>query len=400
MLTFRRFPLMLTFFERDLWPAADPALVDAGREGEAAVARARIVLLLVLIASPVATLLRLPGERPALIAVVMAGVFLGVSLWLLRLADRREHRPWLGFATAAADVTFVSVYHAFIFSSGFPDMALGSRATFALYLVGVTATSLRQDRRITTCTGLLAAAQWLLLMAWARATGTADAAVAAGRFYGDTSLVGQAEEVILIAVATMLARMIVGRAGAMRLSSVRDGLTGLLSRGHFEERLATELIRSARQKRPLTLAVIDLDGFKRVNDTHGHPAGDLVLREVGTRLMTGVRRTDLSARIGGDEFALVFVDTSVADAAAKLEEIRAAVAAQIVRLRNDSGVSVTLSAGVAVAPDDATDAETLVAVADRRLLQAKQLGRNRLVASDTAVAPAQARKRPEGSWNI
>lgn len=400
MLTFRWFPLMLNFFQRDLWPAADPALVDAGREGEAAVARARIVLLLVLIASPVATLLRTPCERPALIAVVMAVVFLGASVWLLRLADRREHRPWLGFATAAADVTVVSVYHAFIFSSGFPDMALGSRATFALYLVGITATSLRQDRRITTCTGLLAAAQWLLLMAWARATGAADAAVAAGRFYGDTSLAGQAEELILIAVATMLARMIVGRAGAMRLSSVRDGLTGLLSRGHFEERLATELIRSARQKRPMALAVIDLDGFKRVNDTHGHPAGDLVLREVGTRLITGVRRTDLSARIGGDEFALVFVDTSVEDATAKLEEIRAAVAAQVVRLRNDSGVGVTLSAGVAVAPDDATDAETLVAVADRRLLQAKQLGRNRLVATDTVVPPAQGRKPPEGSWNI
>jgi diguanylate cyclase (GGDEF)-like protein len=391
---------MVRFLEHGIWPPADPALVDAGREGEAAVARARIVILVMLLASPVATLARNPGETPALLALVLDAVFIAVSFALLKLTARRGTAWWLGFATSAADITYVTLYHAFIFASGYPAMAFGSRATFALYLVAITATSLRQDRRIATIAGLLAAIEWLALIAWAQATGYAAAASEAGRFYGETTLSGQAEELVVFAVMTMLARMIVGRAAATRLSSVRDSLTGLLSRAHFEERLTTELIRGERQRRPLALAVIDLDGFKRINDTYGHPSGDIVLREVAARLTRGVRRTDLSARIGGDEFALVFVDTNVADAAIKLEEIRAAVAAHIVRLRNEQGVTVTLSAGVAVAPLDGTDVETLVAAADARLLIAKQLGRNRLVVSDDRLRVPVPRSAPDGSWNI
>lgn len=391
---------MIRFLEHGLWPAADPSLLDAGRDGEAAVARARIVILALLLVGPVATLSRNPAEPPALAAILLDGAFIAVSVALVTITARRDTRSWLGFATAAADVTFVTIYHLFIFISGFAVMALGSRVTFGLYLLAIAATSLRLDRRIATFAGVLAAVQWLLLVAWAQADGYAAAAVASGRFYGDTTLLGQSEEMVILAVTTMLARVIVGRASALRLSSVRDGLTGLLSRAHFEERLATELIRSARQRRPLAVAVIDLDGFKQINDRMGHPAGDTVLREVAARLTRGVRRTDLSARIGGDEFALVFVDTSVADAAVKLEEIRIAVGEQVVPLRNDTGVAVTLSAGISVAPLDGDDAETLVAAADRRLLVAKQMGRNRLVVSDTLASPWPARRVPEGSWNI
>jgi diguanylate cyclase (GGDEF)-like protein len=391
---------MVRFFEHRLWPPADPALVDAGREGEAAVARARIVVLVLLIASPIASLIRNPGETPALFALLTDAAFIIISVSLLKLTSRRETSPWLGFATSAADITYVTLYHAFIFASGFAAMAIGSRVTFALYLLAIAATSLRQDRRIATFAGVLASVQWLLLLAWARRVGYADAATQSGGFYGETSLGGQAEELIIFAVMAMLARMIVGRAAATRLSSVRDSLTGLMSRAHFEERLATELIRSARQRKPLALAVIDLDGFKRVNDTYGHPSGDIVLREIAARLTSGVRRTDLSARIGGDEFALVFVDTNVADAVVKLEAIRASVAAHVVRLRNDSGVTVTLSAGVAVSPLDGEDADALVAVADSRLLIAKQLGRNRLVVADDSEVPNHVKKVPDGSWNI
>jgi diguanylate cyclase (GGDEF)-like protein len=390
---------MIRFLENGLWPTADPALIDAGRQGEAAVARARIVLLVLLLASPTAALVRNPGDTPALFALVMDLIFIGVSTALLKTA-RRETAPWLGFATSAADVTYVTLYHAFIFASGDAPMALGSRVTFALYLLAITATSLRQDRRIATFAGTLAGLEWLALLVWARSMGYVDAASAGGRFYGETTLSDQAEELIVIAVITMMARMIVERAGALRLSSVRDSLTGLLSRSHFDERLATELIRSARQRRPLALAVIDLDGFKRINDTYGHPSGDIVLREVALLLSRGVRRTDLSARIGGDEFALVFVDTNVADAAMRLEDIRNAVASHVARLRNDRRVTVTLSAGIASAPVDGDNADTLVAAADARLLVAKQTGRNRLVISDTVSAPPSGKKAAEGSWNI
>ena len=140
-----------------------------------------------------------------------------------------------------------------------------------------------------------------------------------------------------------------------------------------------ELMRTTRTRRPLALAIIDVDQFKRVNDTAGHLAGDDVLREVAARLTKTVRRTDLCARYGGDEFALAFIDTGADDAAARLEEIRRTVSATPIPLRIHAVVTITCSAGIAVAPLDGGDATTLVSIADTRLLAAKNAGRDRLM---------------------
>jgi len=201
------------------------------------------------------------------------------------------------------------------------------------------------------------------------------------RLFNDTDvdMMAVVEELVIIAAATMLARIIASRARGLRLSSIRDNLTGLLNRAHFEERLAMELMRSSRTHRPLALAIIDVDQFKRVNDTAGHLAGDEVLREVAARLTKTVRRSDLYCRFGGDEFALAFIDTSVVDAAARLEEIRRTVSATPIALRVQTVVTITCSAGVAVAPLDGEDATTLLSIADARLLAAKSGGRDRLM---------------------
>ena len=353
---------MLLRVRRGLWPPVDPALVDAGREGELAVARTRIAIVVVLALSPATALVQNPGRTGAAPALVIEFLFIALAVAVLQLARRHPPVPWLGFATAALDVSFVSFYHATVFIGAF---ALTSRVAFALYLLAILATSLRNDGRVATFAGLLAASEWIVLI----------------HFYGGgtVDMMGEIEELVIIAAATMLARIIASRARGLRLSSIRDNLTGLLNRAHFEERLATELMRSTRHLRPLALAIIDVDQFKRVNDTAGHLAGDEVLREVGVRLTKTVRRTDLCARFGGDEFALAFIDTSVADAAAKLEEIRRTVSATPIPLRIQAVVTITCSAGVAVAPLDGADATTLIGIADARLLAAKQAGRDRLM---------------------
>ena len=370
---------MLRTIQRGLWPPVDPALVDAGREGELAVARTRIAIVLLLALGPAATLIRHPGETQAALALVLEALFVALAIPVLRLARRRPPVPWLGFVTAALDVTFVTFYHALIFISGFALVALTSRVTFALYLLAILATSLRNDGRVATFAGALAAVQWLAVVQWANLAGYAQAAVADGRFYGDATMAGQIEELVIIAAATTLALIIVSRARTLRLSSIRDNLTGLLNRVHFEERLTTELMRSVRHPRPLALALIDLDQFKRVNDSAGHLVGDDVLREAAARLTKKVRRTDLCARFGGDEFALAFIDTNVADAAARLEEIRRTVSATPIPLGVKAVVTITCSAGVAVAPLDGSDAVSLISIADMRLLAAKKAGRDRLM---------------------
>ncbi len=365
MLSFDAAPSMLLRLRRGLWPPVDPALVDAGREGELAVARTRIAIVVLLALNPAAALIRSPAQTPAALALVIEILFIALALTVLQLARRHPPLSWLGFASVALDISFVSFYHATVSIGGFALIALTSGAAFALYLLAILATSLRNDGRVATFAGLLAAAEWIALL----------------HFFNDNSvdMMGEIEELAIIAAATMLARIIASRARGLRASSIRDNLTGLLNRAHFEERLATELMRTSRHHRPLALAIIDVDQFKRVNDTAGHLAGDEVLREVGVRLTKTVRRTDLCARFGGDEFALAFIDTSVADAAAKLEEIRRTVSATPIPLRIQAVVTITCSAGVAVAPLDGADATTLIGIADSRLLAAKHGGRDRLM---------------------
>jgi len=273
--------------------------------------------------------------------------------------------PYIGFTGAALFVSFVSLCQAAVFSGAWPPFALTSRVTVALYLIAIFLTALRDDPWLAIFTGLLVSVEWSAL----------GALFPTAR----SNLVGSVEELLVIVAATMLAATLASRARALELSSIRDDLTGLLNRPHFEQRLATELMRSSRSRRPLALAMIDVDQLQRVNETAGAAAGDEVVREVAARLTMRMRRSDLCARFGGDEFALAFVDTSVADAAAKVDDIRRAVAATPISLRIRAVLTITCSAGVAAAPLDGEDAETLLRIAQARLSAAKNSGRDRLM---------------------
>src|SRR5438034_3544154 len=119
----RAIPSMLRRMRRGLWPPVDPALVDAGREGELAVARTRIAVVVLLALNPAAALLQRPGQTPAALALVIDILFIALALTVLQLARRHPPVPWLGFATAALDVTFVSFYHATVFIGAFALIA-------------------------------------------------------------------------------------------------------------------------------------------------------------------------------------------------------------------------------------------------------------------------------------
>lgn len=173
---------------------------------------------------------------------------------------------------------------------------------------------------------------------------------------------------------------------ALRRLATRDQLTGLLNRREFERIMGEERERALRFGYPLALAMVDIDHFKSINDTYGHPAGDAVLREVARRLGAQVRTVDRVARYGGEEFGLILMQTDTPGANDVATRICAAIAAEPVAIEGVPPLRVTISAGVAALPEHATTGAGLVAAADKALYAAKAGGRNRAVAAGTATA--------------
>jgi diguanylate cyclase (GGDEF)-like protein len=190
---------------------------------------------------------------------------------------------------------------------------------------------------------------------------------------GDAALVASSAEQVALALERY--RFI---AMVQRQASI-DDLTGLYNHRFLVDYLGQQVALAERLNTPLAVLVLDLDHFKRVNDTHGHPVGDVVLTSFAHTLTNSIRRADLAARYGGEEFIVVMSNTAAPDARRVAEKIRSAVEALAVPV--DSGgqaVTLTVSVGGAAYPSDTTTAQELLATADAALYHAKHGGRNRV----------------------
>ncbi|MNY17455.1 Response regulator PleD [compost metagenome] len=165
------------------------------------------------------------------------------------------------------------------------------------------------------------------------------------------------------------------RARLLRTYMTRDSLTGLYNHTHLQEQLELALARARRHGGPFAFAMVDLDRFKSVNDTHGHLAGDRVIKSLSTLLKQRLRNTDLIGRYGGEEFAVILGGVDAAGAVQVLDEIRRAFAGLRHRTGDGGEFAVTLSAGVAAYPGHG-ELSALIEAADRALYRAKEQGRN------------------------
>ncbi|MBI3443796.1 MAG: EAL domain-containing protein [Magnetospirillum sp.] len=159
--------------------------------------------------------------------------------------------------------------------------------------------------------------------------------------------------------------------------SIRDPLTRLYNRRKFDEFLDHEIDRAQRHGHPFCVAQIDLDDFKNINDTFGHPIGDLVLKELASVLYREVRRTDVVARVGADEFSVLLPETTLEEGIAAAEKLRQAVADCQLGLPV-GGVRITSSVGLVCYPDHAGDAQKLAIAADVAIYKAKRSGKNQV----------------------
>ncbi len=166
--------------------------------------------------------------------------------------------------------------------------------------------------------------------------------------------------------------------------SITDGLTKLYNHRHFQDELMRAFEESERYGRPLSLAIVDLDFFKKINDTYGHAVGDEVLKTVSHIFQDSIRSTDLAARYGGEEFAVMMPETELAEALVFAEKIRTLVESQTVKTQAGT-VSVTVSIGVGSVPHSRIHtAKELVVAADKALYRAKRNGRNQVQAEKRA----------------
>jgi two-component system cell cycle response regulator len=366
---------------RELWSAAweapDSQTRDYGREGEILFARIRLVIVAVIVLIPLKSILidrRNPDNWVGL-AVALVAVLLGTMV--LGLARRPSPPRWLGLFSSLLDVTLVSAVNVGFLVAGHPLTATNSQVVYSIYFLCLTGTCLRLDTRLCLAAGAAATIEYGALVAWTAAHWDLAGPAFAHDPYGAFSWDNQAGRLLLLGLATALAWIIVSRADRYWRDSVFDRLTGLPNRRYIESRLDQAMAAARRTRRPLVLALADLDYFKQINDRHGHAVGDEVLCHAASSLSRAFRRSDVIARYGGEEFVILFPEAEPAAAAERLEQLRAEVAREPVPV-SGTEVPITLSVGLAVFPQDGETPADLLARADQRLYAAKRAGRNRV----------------------
>ena len=222
-------------------------------------------------------------------------------------------------------------------------------------------------------------AEWFMLRKFRALLSAADR-MRGGDLNARTGIPHGAEELSQLAHAfDDMAGALQQREQRLQEQAISDPLTGLYNRRYLNEFLPRELARSGRSAMPVAVMLIDLDHFKRVNDSSGHEAGDIVLTAVGNLLRGNVRGSDIACRYGGEEFALILPETSADAATRRAEDIRLAISTlNLTHARRPLG-KVTASFGIAVYPYHAQDTDDLLRVADMALYAAKGAGRNRIV---------------------
>jgi diguanylate cyclase (GGDEF)-like protein len=179
-------------------------------------------------------------------------------------------------------------------------------------------------------------------------------------------------------IVSSMVRSTSTRVSKLQSMAATDVLTGLVNRRQFNSQLDAEIARAKRYRGPLSLALFDIDDFKKVNDFYGHPTGDRILQELGLLISNNVRESDISARYGGEEFALILPETGQIDAYELLERLRAMIERTVFCLP-DNPMTVTISVGVAQLDAEEAKSYELIEKADAALYQAKKQGKNQVV---------------------
>jgi diguanylate cyclase (GGDEF)-like protein len=170
----------------------------------------------------------------------------------------------------------------------------------------------------------------------------------------------------------------------LREESIRDPLTGLYNRRYLEDAVEREFARALRDQYPVGIIMVDIDHFKKVNDSFGHISGDVVLQKLANLFLNSFRLEDIICRFGGEEFIIVMPATSAFTAIERVEEFRITLENTVMDILGNP-IHITISAGVSVFPDDGRSFEDVIHAADQAMYKAKAAGRNQIIAATVSI---------------
>jgi diguanylate cyclase (GGDEF)-like protein len=349
----------------------DQALVRARTSGEVLVGMMRLGLILAIV---IANTIYDPEVIRSKLGLALT---LGAPLYaagILALAVKIE-RPWIAWASCGLDVTLISTTLFLFVVSGEPLGAVNNKFLFETYSFVVINSILRFDWRLCAFTASLAFLQFLGITSYVAAHW--DLATLASPSFGVFNPATHSFRMIVLVGAGASSVAAAKWARHLRLMVGTDHLTGLSQRRPFLERIQEELERSGART-SLSVALFDVDEFKRYNDRFGHLDGDRALQLLAQRLRKLIRTTDLAARFGGEEFIVAFPRMDVVRATRRVNELRLELAKTA--LPTTEGVQhLTVSAGVGSWPEDGQTFDEVLARVDERLYEAKRSGRNRVI---------------------
>jgi len=358
----------------------DEIMLELGAGGELLVARVRALLSALILLLPLISAASGAKISETLIGLA-AAVFINImaQLWLALARDPRRH-GWLPYATGTYDITTTTGVLVLL-ALGDRAAGLNSLVIWGFYLIGIGMTALRNDGRLTLYVVGLAIGQYALLI-WAILASATTPEQLMSVDYGTVSIASQIERLILLLLMGLLTITIVHRMQRMVQLSGRDGLTGLPNRLWLLQRMP-QIVDSVRSEGgSLTLALLDLDRFRRINDEIGPRDGDRALRQIAAQFGEVLEPSEHLARIGGQEFVLL-LHCPIGSAWERIDRLRRAIAErQFVAESSSEAQRVTFSAGLVAWPQDGADLSALLRSADRRLQQAKRDGCNRVIARD------------------
>ena len=354
----------------------DQALLRARRSAERIVAALRLALVIAFVAvcffelqSGVVLAIQLGLSFTALI-------YAGLLYWWASTSTK----AWMPWVSCALDVTLTTAGLSLFLFMGRPLSVVNNRVLYQVYFVAIANSALRYDWRLCAFTVALACSEFLGLAGYTALHWDLSAL----RGEPDQFLPIRSALSFVVLVAAGASAIAVARwARHMRLMVGTDELTGLSQRRPFLERVEEQLAASSPARRALSLAVLDIDEFKKFNDAFGHLAGDRALQLLAERLRTAVRATDLVARFGGEEFVVAFPGMDVAQAVLRVEDLRIKLA-QVAIPVDGMLHRLTVSAGVGSWPVDGSNFSEVLAQADARLYEAKRHGRNCVVGPTSA----------------